>query len=57
MEDYNFPSFTHAIDFFKESARLKKPILDHFFISLLNDLSIEDLVTLGNLLSIKFMNP
>jgi hypothetical protein len=28
-----------------------------FSISLLNNLSIEDLVTLGNLLSIKFLKP
>jgi hypothetical protein len=57
MEDYNLAMFTHAMDFFKEHASLKKPILEHFFTSLLNDLSIKDLVTLRNLLSIKFMYP
>jgi hypothetical protein len=31
--------------------QLKKPIPKHFFTSLLNDLSTEDLLTLGNLLS------
>ncbi len=55
MEDYNLAMFTHAINFFKECASLKKPIPKHFFTSLLTNLSIEDLVTLGNLLSIEFM--
>jgi hypothetical protein len=57
MEDYNLTMFTHVMDFFKECANLKKPIPKHSFISLLNDLSIEDLLTLENLLSTKFMNP
>jgi hypothetical protein len=43
--------------FIKERSSLKKPILEHFFTSLLGDLSIEDFVTLGNLLSIKFLKP
>ncbi len=43
--------------FFKERASLNKLILEHFFTSLLNNLSIEDLLTLGNFLSTKFMNP
>jgi len=51
MEDYNLAMFTHAMDFFKERVSLKKPIPKHFFTSLLNDLSIEDLVTFRNLLS------
>jgi hypothetical protein len=51
MEDYNLAMFTHAMDFFKKHVSLKKPILEHFFISLLNDLSIEDLLKLGNFLS------
>ncbi len=38
--------------FFLRGASLKKPILEHFFTSLLSDLSIEDLVTFGNLLLI-----
>jgi hypothetical protein len=43
--------------FFKEHASLKKLILEHFFTSLLNDLSTKDLVTLNNLLLTKFMKP
>jgi hypothetical protein len=57
MEDYNLVMSTHAMDFFKKHVNLKKSILEHFFTSLLNYLSIEDLLTLGNLLSIEFMNP
>jgi hypothetical protein len=57
MEDYNLVMFTHAMEFFKERVSLNKLILAHFFTSLLNDLSTENLVTLGNLLSTKFMNP
>jgi hypothetical protein len=56
MEDYNFAIFTHAMDFFKKRASLKKSIPEHFFTSLLNNLSIDDLLTLGDLLSTKFMN-
>jgi hypothetical protein len=51
MEDYNWVMLTHAMDFFKERASLKKLILKHFFTSLVNDLLTKDLVTLGNLLS------
>jgi hypothetical protein len=51
VEDYNLALFTHAINFFKELASLKKLIWKHFFTSLFYDLSTEDLVTLGNLLS------
>jgi hypothetical protein len=57
MEDYHWAMFTHAMDFFKERASLKRLILEHFFTSLLNDLSTKDLVTLGNLLSIEFLKP
>jgi hypothetical protein len=57
MEDYNLVMFTHTMDFFKECVNFKKPILEHFFTSLFNKLLIEDLLTLENLLSIKFMNP
>jgi len=49
--------FTHAMDFFQEWVSLKKSISKHFFTSLLKDLSMKDLVTLGNLLSTKFMDP
>jgi hypothetical protein len=38
MEDYNLAMFTHAMDFFKEHASLKKLILKHFFTNLLNNL-------------------
>jgi hypothetical protein len=55
MENYHWAMFTHAMDFFPKCARLKTPIQEHFFTSLLQDLSMEDLVSLGNFLSIKFM--
>jgi hypothetical protein len=57
MENYNLAMFRHAMDFFKKHASLKKLVPKHFFISLFNDLLIEDLVTLGNLLSTEFMKP
>jgi hypothetical protein len=57
MEDYNLAMFTYAMDFFKACASLKKLVPKHFFISLLSDLLIEDLVTLGNLFSTKFIKP
>jgi hypothetical protein len=57
MVDYNLAMFTHAMDFFKECASFKKPILEHFFTSLLNDLSTKDLLTLENFLFTRFMNP
>jgi len=57
MEDYHWAMFTHAMDFFQERASLKKLIPKRFFTSLLKDLSTKDLVTLGNLLSTKFMEP
>jgi hypothetical protein len=57
MEDYNLAMFIHAMDFFREHVNLKKLIPKHFLTSLLNDLLTEDLVTLGNLLSTKFMKP
>jgi len=56
-KDYNWVKFTHAMDFFKDRASLKNLILKHFFTSLFNDLSTKNLVTDGNLLSIKFMKP
>jgi hypothetical protein len=55
IKDYNWAKFTHAMDFFKDCASLKKLILKHFFTSLFNDLSTKDLVIVGNLLLIKFM--
>jgi hypothetical protein len=51
MENYHWAMFTHAMDFFKECASSKKPIPKHFFTNVLNDLSIKDVITLGNLLS------
>jgi hypothetical protein len=44
---YNLAMFTHAMDFFKECVSFKKLIPKPFFTSLLNNLSIEDLLTLG----------
>jgi hypothetical protein len=49
--------FTHAMDFFQKWASLKKLIPKHFLTRLLKDLLMEDLITLGNLLSIEFMEP
>jgi hypothetical protein len=37
--------------FFEGTYKLKKPIPKHFFITLLNNLFVKDLVTIGNLLS------
>jgi hypothetical protein len=51
MEDYPWLMFTHAMEFFQECTSLKKPFPKHFFISLLQDLSTENLVSLSNLLS------
>jgi hypothetical protein len=48
---------THAMDFSKEHANLKRSIANFVFTSLFNNLSIEDLMTLGNLLSTEFMKP
>jgi hypothetical protein len=38
MQYYHWVMFTHAMDFFKEKASLKKLNLKHFFTSLLSDL-------------------
>jgi hypothetical protein len=53
MEDCHLVMFTHAMDFLKECMSLKKPIPKPFIISLLDDLLIKDLITLGNLLWVK----
>jgi hypothetical protein len=50
MKYYNLVMFTHAMDFFKERASLKKSFLEKEITSLLNNLLIRDLVTFGNLL-------
>jgi hypothetical protein len=55
MENYHWAMFIHAMDFSKERANLKKLILEHFFTKLFKDLSIKDLVTFCNQLSIEFM--
>jgi len=57
MGDHNLAMFTHAMDYFKKCVNMKKLIPKLFFTSLLSNLSKEDLVTFGNLLSIEFMNP
>jgi hypothetical protein len=57
MENYNLVMFTHAMDFFKEHASLKKQILELFFTSLLNNFLTKDLLMLGNLMLIEFMKP
>jgi hypothetical protein len=51
MEGYRWAMFTHAMECFQERTSLKKPFPQHFFTSLLQDLSTKDLVSLGNLLS------
>jgi len=43
--------------FFLKCVSLKTPIQEHFFTSLLQDLSMKDLVSLNNFLSTKFMKP
>jgi hypothetical protein len=45
MEDCNWVMFTHAMDFFKEHASLKKLIPKYFFTSSFNDLLIKELAT------------
>jgi hypothetical protein len=57
MEDYHWVMFTHAMDFFFKCTSLKKLIPKHFFTSLLNNLLTEDLITLENMLSTKFLKP
>jgi hypothetical protein len=57
MENYQWAMFTNAMELFQECTSLKKPIPKQFFISLLEVLSTKDLVSLGNLLSTKFMKP
>jgi hypothetical protein len=57
MEDYHWVMFIHVMDFFEYCASLKKPILEHFFTSLLQDLLTKDLVSFDNFLSTKFMKP
>jgi hypothetical protein len=42
---------------FQEHTSLKKLVSKHFFPSLLKDLLTKDLVTLGNFLSTKYMEP
>jgi len=41
------------MEFLKQSASLKKPLLEHYFINLLKDLSNEYLVALCGLLTSK----
>jgi hypothetical protein len=43
--------FKDAMDFFQQHESLKKWVPKRFFPSLLKNLSMEDLVTLGDLLS------
>jgi hypothetical protein len=57
MEDYHWAIFTNAMELIQKRASLKKPIPKHIFTSLLQDLSIKDLVSLGNLRSTEFMKP
>ncbi len=44
-------------ELFQRTCKFKKLVLEHFFTNLLNNLSIEDLVTLRKMLSTKFMKP
>ncbi len=57
MENYHWAMFTHGMDYFLKHTSLKKPISKHFFTCLLNNLSTEDLITLGNLTSTWFLKP
>jgi hypothetical protein len=45
--------FRHVMEFLKQHTSLKKPLLEHYFTSILKDLSNEHLVTLCELLVTK----
>jgi len=45
------------MEFLKGRANLQKPLPDYYFISLLKDLSNEDLVALCELLAIEIVKP
>jgi hypothetical protein len=52
VKNYHWAMFKHTMEFLKQLASLKKPLLEHYFTSLLKDLSNENLVTLCELLTI-----
>jgi len=49
--------FKHAMEFLKQHTSLKTPPLEHYFINMLKDLFIENLVTLCELLGIEIGKP
>jgi hypothetical protein len=49
--------FKHAMEFLKQCINLKTPLLEHYFTSVLNNLSIEDLVTYCELLAREIAKP
>ncbi len=50
---YHQEMFKHVMKFLKQCESFKKPLLEHYFINFLKDLSIEDLVALCELLTTK----
>jgi hypothetical protein len=52
VKNYHWVMFRHAMEFVKQHASLKKPLLEHYFTSLLKDLSNENSVALCELLTI-----
>jgi len=47
----------HMMEFLKQCTSLKKPLLEHYFINFLKDLSNEDFVMLCGLLTIEIGKP
>ncbi len=51
IKDYHQKMFKRIMKYLKQHESLKKPFLEHYFINFLKHLSIEDLVTLCELLT------
>jgi hypothetical protein len=48
--------FKHAMEFLKQRASLKKPLLEQYFISFMKDSSNKDVITLFELLATSIRN-
>jgi hypothetical protein len=57
LKNYHWMMFRHMMEFLKQCTSLKKPLPEHYFISLFKDLSNKDLVTLCGLLATKIKKP
>jgi hypothetical protein len=57
LKNYHWMMFRHMMEFLKQCTSLKKPLPEHYFISLFKDLSNKDLVTLCGLLTTEIKNP